>query len=166
MDELNTLQIRKVSRTLIYVGTHFAIECAIRKDGSSPAMRMFDQLANSRVEIPDVPPPDTAQPSFLTNLMIFIKEIADGYMPRAGALNYLTEGIWELKRETIRITFYDTDGSGNFHGHQHKRFLEDQFYSILRLGHSFVKQSARTSQEDIFQALQTRKEDIDYDKGI
>lgn len=166
MDELNTLQIGKVSRTLIYVGTHFAIECAIRKDGSSPAMRMFDQLANSRVEIPDVPPPDTAQPSFLTNLMIFIKEIADGYMPRAGALNYLTEGIWELKRETIRITFYDTDGSGNFHGHQHKRFLEDQFYSILRLGHSFVKQSARTSQEDIFQALQTRKEDIDYDKGI
>jgi hypothetical protein len=166
MDELNTLQIRKVSRTLIYVGTHFAIECAIRKDGSSPAMRMFDQLANSRVEIPDVPPPDAAQPSFLTDLMIFIKEIADGYMPRAGALNYLTEGIWELKRETIRITFYDTDGSGNFHGHQHKRFLEDQFYSILRLGHSFVKQSARTSQEDIFQALQTRKEDIDYDKGI
>lgn len=166
MDDLDTLQISKVSRTLIYVGTHFAIECAIRKDGSSPAMRMFDQLANSRVNIPDVPPPDTAQPSFLTDLLIFIKEIADGYMPRSGALNYLTEGIWELKRETIRITFYDTDGSGNFHGHQHMRFLEDQFYSILRLGHSFVKQSAKTSEEDIFQAIQTRKEDIDYDKGI
>ena len=166
MDELNTLQIGKVSRTLIYVGSHFAIECAIRKDGSSPAMRMFDQLAQGRVNIPDVPPPDSAQPSFLTDLMIFIKEIADGYLPRSGALNYLTEGLWELKRETIRITFYDTDGAGNFHGHQHKRFLEDQFYPILRLGHSFVKQSEKTSQEDLYQALLTRKEDIHYDKGI
>jgi hypothetical protein len=42
MDDVDTLQIGKVSRTLIYVGTHFAIECAIRKDGSSPALRMLD----------------------------------------------------------------------------------------------------------------------------
>ena len=165
MSEKTTLHLSKVSRTLIYVGTHFAIECAIRKDGTSPAMRMLNQLAQARVEIPDFPPLDTAQPLFLTDLMIFIKEIADGYLPRSGALNYLTEGVWELKRETIRITFYDTDGAGNFHGHQRKSFLEDQFYPILRLGHSFVKQSAKTSQEDINLALLTRKEDIDYDKA-
>ena len=166
MSEKNTLHLSKVTRTLIYVGTHFAIESAIRKDGTSPAMRMFDQLSQGRLEIPDFPPPDNAQTLFLTDLMIFIKEIADGYQPRSGALNYLTEGVWELKRETVRITFYDTDGAGNFHGHQHKRFLEAQFYPILRLGHSFVKQSAKTSQEDIEQALLTRKEDIDYDKAI
>lgn len=166
MSEKSTLHLSKVSRTLIYVGTHFAIECAIRKDGSSPAMAMLNELARGSVEIPDFPPPDAAQPSFLTDLMVFIKEIADGFQPRSGALNYLTEGIWELKRETIRITFYDTDGAGNFHGHQHKRFLETQFYPILRLGHSFVKQSAKTSQEDIHLALLTRKEDIDNDKAL
>lgn len=165
MSEKTTLHLSKVSRTLIYVGTHFAIECAIRKDGSSPAMRMLNELARGSVDIPDFPPPDSAQPSFLTDLIVFIKEIADGYQPRAGALNYLTEGIWELKRETIRITFYDTDGSGNFHGHYNKKFLEAQFYPILRLGHSFVKHSAKTSQEDIQQALLTRKEDMDYDKA-
>jgi hypothetical protein len=166
MDELDTLHLGKVSRTLIYVGTHFSIECAVRKDGSSPALGMLNQLARGMVEIPDIPPPDSAQASFLTDMMLFVKEIANGYQPRQGALNYLTEGIWELKRETIRITFYDTDGAGKFHAHQHKRFLEAQFFPILRLGHSFVKQSAKTSQEDIQQALLTRKEDLDYDKGI
>ena len=166
MTEKTTLHLSKVSRTLIYVGTHFAIECAIRKDGSSPALGMLNQLAQGMVEIPDFPPPDSLQTSFLTDMMLFLKEIADGYQPREGALNYLTEGIWELKRETIRITFYDTDGAGKFHGHQHKSFLEAQFYPILRLGHSFVKQSAKTSQEDIYQALATRTEDIDHDKGI
>ena len=165
MEEIDTLHLSKVSRTLIYVGTHFAIEGAIRKDGSSPAINMLKQLALGMVNIPDIPPPDSAQTSFLTDIMIFIKEIADGYQPRQGALNYLTEGIWELKRETIRITFYDTDGAGRFHGHQHEKFLEAQFYPILRLGHSFVKDSAKTSREDIYHALQTRKEDISYDKA-
>lgn len=166
MSEKNTLHKSKVSRTLIYVGTHFAIESAVRRDGTSPALNMLNQLAQGMVEIPDFPPPDSAQSAFLTDMMFFFKEIADGYQPRQGALNYLTEGIWELKRETIRITFYDTDGSGKFHGHQHKRFLEDSFYPIFRLGHSFVKQSAKTSPEDIYQALQTRKEDIEHDKAI
>lgn len=166
MDDFNTLHISKVSRTLIYVGTHYSIECATRKDGSSPALSMLKQLAQGMVRIPDIPPPDTAQTAFLTDIMIFIKDIADGYQPRNGALNYLTQGIWELKRETIRITFYDTDGLGNSHTHSSREFLNVEFYPILRLGHSFVKHSSKTSHEDINQALLTRKEDIDYDKGI
>jgi hypothetical protein len=165
MTEKNTLQKSKVSRTLIYVGTHFSIECAIRQDGSSPALNMLRQLALGMVEIPEFPPPDSAQSFFLTDLLIFIKDIADGYQPRNGAMNYLTEGIWELKRETIRITFYDTDGTGRFHGHQNRDFLGDEFYPIFRLGHSFVKRTAKTSEDDIQLALRTRNEDIEYDKA-
>lgn len=165
MDEVETLHLSKVSRTLIYVGTHFSIECAIRQDGSSPALTMLKQLAQGMVKIPDIPPPDLAQTAFLTDLMVFIKDIANGYEPRTGALNYLTEGMWELKRETIRMTFYDTDGFGKFHTRSNRNFLDVDFYPILRLGHSFVKNSAKTSAEDIRLALQTRTEDVQYDKA-
>ena len=165
MDEIVTLHLSKDSRTLIYVGTHYSIECAIRQDGTSPALSMFKQLAQGMVKIPDIPPPDLAQTSFLTDLMMFIKDIANGYEPRNGALNYLTEGIWELKRETIRMTFFDTDGSGKFHTHSGQKFLDVEFFPILRLGHSFVKNSAKTSAEDIRLALQTRTEDVHYDKA-
>ena len=106
----------KVSRRVIYEGEYFTIECAVRSDGSSPAKDMLDFLASGLVEIPGFPPPDDMQVLLLEDFIMFMKDIGEGYRPRAGALNYLRDGIWELKRDSVRITFFDADGHGGSHG--------------------------------------------------
>lgn len=164
MTNEQSLHLCKVSRTLVYAGEYFMVECAVRENGSSPAQDMLTQLQLGMVDVPDFPPPDDAQTKFYTDLLTFIQEVADGYEPRNGSLNYLQDGIWEFKRETIRITFYDADGAGNSHGHQNRIFLAHYFYPILRLGHSFVKTTEKTSPHDLQETFNVRKEDLNHDR--
>jgi hypothetical protein len=164
MDSEKSLHLSKVSRRVIFEGANFTFECALRKDGSSPASEILDQLKANLLEIPDFPTPDDKQTNFYTDLIAFIEDFADGYQPRTDSFNYLFDGVWEFKRDAIRITFYDTDGNGRTHGHQNMDLMTDDFYEIQRLGHSFVKDSQKTSPADKTQIKTTRTEDLDYDR--
>ncbi|MDQ4491132.1 hypothetical protein RBS60_13090 [Sinomonas sp. ASV486] len=83
--------------------------------------------------------------------------------------NQLRDGIWELKHANLRISFYDTDGSGHYdplidresYGPWTTRPWPDDFLEFLRLTTAFEKLH---QPEHITLAKQVRKEDLAHDQ--
>jgi hypothetical protein len=158
----------------------YAVYCAVRQDTKvSPAEQFLDLLSTN--SLPDDPVselhPDE-QPSVHGWFLHTFQSFADtGIPPYSGAVNYLEDGIWEFKRRNKRMTFYDTNGSGDYTPKSKIRDWADRdsddldwwwFPNFdpenLRLGHSFLKASEQTSVEDLSMATEVRKEDLKNDQ--
>ena len=102
--------------------------------------------------------------------MLFAEE---GDFPHEENHNQLRDGVWELKRFNIRITFFDTDGKGgydpkiNFEGSGPwgKGPELPEFDEYVRLATSFIKPPdvRKTPPHEISLAKQVREEDTRHD---
>jgi hypothetical protein len=95
-----------------------------------------------------------------------------------GDVNYLHSGIWEFKHADRRLTFWDTDGEGNFtpkpkHHDPAERAWdppEDGYWwypymdAVLRLGCAWPKTEQAAPQHLIEQACEIREEDCARDQ--
>lgn len=124
--------------------------------------------------MPDIPLPDEAQPKFYSRLIGHLQDIAEGYDLNPSWHNRLDDGIWELKRDAVRLTFYDTDGNGSYTPKFGKEYEEwdgrvryvldpEEMEEDIRVGHAFSKNSQRTSPEDLAEAAAVREEDLNHD---
>jgi len=124
---------------------------------------------------PDEPAPLHAddQVKLRSLLLAAIRYFADnGEFHGNGDYNQLLRGIWEIKRWHIRITFFDTDGHGNYTPKTSERIhtggggycpLPD-FDEYIRLGTVFEKTTSQTPRHQIDAANQIRDEDLAHDK--
>lgn len=117
--------------------------------------------------------PDSYQASIKRRFLAEIQHIAD-YGEPAESFNYLQDGIWEIKVSSLRVSFYDTDGRGNFDPKVSEPFTNyqgkneypfpDDFEDYLRVGHYFGKDRQKTSQHDLMMCTQVREEDLEQDR--
>jgi hypothetical protein len=106
-----------------------------------------------------------------------IREFADeGIPPYRGAMRYLRSGIWEFKRGSKRITFYDTRGGGRYREKEEIVRFEDadepdskywqipNFDTEIRLGHWWIKSGEKALESDLSTAEAVRAEDLKHDR--
>ena len=167
----------KVHRRIVHDGNVYLVECAVRADGiTSPVANFLDQL-REKTWLPE--PDDThpvepdEQPSAYAWLIQKIAYFADeGEFPHVGDWNQLRNGIWEIKRWHIRVTFFDTDGHGSYtpkiiqriHTGGGGYFPLPNFDPFIRLGTVFTKATQKTPQHELEYAEQIRREDIAHDR--
>lgn len=164
----------KVVRTLVYKGV-FTIECGRDADGESPAhdllkLLLAKQWVNSEAE----KYPDEKQASFYARLRDLLKRLAQDEELPLGTFNRLDDGIWELKVNNLRLTFYDTDGIGGYIPRLGVRMydwdgqpywdLPTDFYEDIRLGTYFEKDDQQAPPEEIARSIEFREEDISHDR--
>lgn len=166
----------KVDRAVVARGPYGVVECAVRSDGTSPAAKLLEDLRKSGPAHGNAGTPrDQWGIDDYNAFMALIAELVEGEQvpPIPQQLNHLVDGIWELKRSKMRISFYDTDGQGspvtgeppkswNWSGQSCAEFPEN-FGEIIRLGHVFVKKGDKTEKEDLELAKTVRKEDLSHD---
>jgi len=167
----------KVHRRIVHDGNVYLVECAVRADEiTSPVAHFLDQLKEKTwsPESDDINPvqPDE-QPTAYAWLVQKIAYFADeGDFPHVGNRNQLRNGIWEIKRWHIRITFFDTDGQGSYTPKVTQRiyaggggyFPLPVFDPFIRLGTVFIKTTQKTSHYELNLAEQIRKEDLAHDR--
>ncbi|MBT1632368.1 hypothetical protein [Curtobacterium flaccumfaciens] len=156
----------------------------VRTDGTVPAQEFLKELSsgNWRAD-PDHenshPWPDEAQPRDRALLVQIIRNFANEGAPRSDRqVNVLEDGVWEFKRASKRVTFWDTDGSGSCvtyakvadiadaeRGAQDPMWKFPNFESQLRLGHCFGKTGERTTQLDIQESIAIKEEDLSHDRA-
>lgn len=99
------------------------------------------------------------------------EQLADGgRLPHQNAHNQLRDGIWEFKHWDLRVSFYDTDGSGEYSPlidrDSYSRFTTrpwpDDFLQHLRLTTAFHKD---VQQHHISLAATVRGEDLEHDRS-
>jgi len=179
--DANDLDFPKVERPRIVDGRVYIVEYAVDAQGELPAKRMLDELkAGLLHRDPDhqegEPWPDEAQPHDWAKLMTLIRHVAEqGIPPHGRAVNDLIDGIWEFKRGSKRVSFFDTPGDGTY---SPKLRITDRalasndddywwfpdFDDLIRLGHAFVKTDTRTSEPDLERCPRVREEDVAYDR--
>jgi hypothetical protein len=159
---------------------HEAIECAVRADGTSPASDFLDELlAGAWVDDPDhVPPADDEQIHDYAKLFAKIEYVGrHGQPDTATSVNHLQEGIWEFKHNTRRLSYWDTDGNGNFtpkprYGSANERpdpipaggyWWYPEMDTVLRLGCPWPKTGTYAPPQKIAEALDIRTEDCSHD---
>ena len=165
----------KVARRLFVDGDYFEVACAVASDGvTSPAARTIDELEVGMWDDPHADSlPDEYQPKLRSQLLAHLTNLANyGDLPPS-AYNRLRDGIWEVKVESIRITFFDTDGQGGWTPKLGTRVdkwdgyrwdLPADFDEYLRLGHSFAKTGQKTPSDHIDASLHMREEDTAHDR--
>lgn len=118
--------------------------------------------------------PDEYQVRLRVRLLALIEAFANGEELLQRSYNYLENSMWEFKVESVRVTFYDTDGQGNWtplegvpirewDGRTRWEFPEDDFEENVRLGHTWGKDGRFADPEDIKIAMEVREEDIRHD---
>lgn len=160
----------KVDRQPVVDGdTELIFDCALRADGTSPATVLLFRDGEDEVREIGLRPSDWA---FFEDL---VEAVAWGEeLPRRGH-NYLHDGVWELKVDALRATFFDTDGAGGYTpklgreswevGQGRRRIYEpDEMDDYVRLGHWFVKTGQKAGQEQLDAAFLVREEDLDHDR--
>lgn len=178
---LGGLALTKVSRQIIVKGKWHEFSCAVRADGvTSPAREFLEalQAGHWKHEVEDLKPDEQISDGakFLSWIEFFAEQ---GYPPRRHHINYLDEGIWEFRKAAKRLSFYDTDGAGDFvpkvkiddrdrdscspAADSDCWDLPDLDYKV-RLGHAFPKVSAKTRPFDLAEAKKVRREDLEHDR--
>lgn len=164
----------KVVRTLVYKGV-FTVECGRGADGESPAhdllkLLLAKQWVNSEAE----KYPDEKQASFYIRLRDLLKRLAQDEELPLGTYNRLDDGVWELKVNNLRLTFYDTDGVGGYvpkHGTRkygwdgkHYWELPYDFCDDIRLGTYFEKDDEQAPPAEVARSIEFREEDLSHDR--
>jgi hypothetical protein len=171
--------LAKVQRRLVCKGAWYDIEYAIRADGSSPARAFLDALKTGNwAPDPDAEKlPDIDQVNDRDQLLTMCMDLATlGVPPHRGAVNFLSDGIWEFKRGSKRMTFFDTRGDGTYSAKnritdRHRSPYPDDddwwffpvFDKTIRLGHCFPKLGQATEKFDLSEAFAVRREDLSHD---
>lgn len=171
------LRLTKVRRIVVADGDFYEVACAVVADGvSSPAATLLEELKEGMWADPQADVlPDEYQPRLRTRLLAHITELAKtGDLPPR-AYNRLEDGVWEIKVEGIRLTFYDTDGAGGWVPKQgetvptwdgrQRHELPDDFDQYVRLGHHFPKKGQKAARADIDRSIEVRTEDVSHDAG-
>jgi hypothetical protein len=167
--------LTKVKRTIIADGTWAIVSCSVREDGSEPGGDFLNRLQEQMWPMPDIPLPDEAQARYLVKMLSDLEDISNGIDVDLASHNRLEDGIWELKRDVLRLTFYDTPGDGTYspkHGCKAEEFdgklirwlVSEDLDEHVRIGHAFTKVSPRTLRQDIDEATCIREEDLRHDK--
>lgn len=168
------LRLAKVARRVVADGGMYEVACAVGRDGkTAPASDLLDDLETGMWADPNAKSlPDEWQPRLRTRLLAHVNQLAnEGDLP-GSAYNRLEEGVWELKVESVRVTFYDTDGAGGWSPKYGERVgmgswarweLPD-FDEFLRLGHCFAKETQSTPPDDIRASCTVREEDVEHDR--
>src|SRR6478609_7858659 len=163
----------KVRRRVVADGDWYLVECALRADGqTSPVSIFIDELASAAwpSEGDGVSDAD-AQVSTRSWFLAVCEAFAEtGEMPRRD-YNMLRDGFWEFKHLDFRVSFYDTDGYGNYQPKLQERhplagggyFPLPDFDEIVRLGHPFFKETPRTPESELRTAAAIREEDLSHD---
>jgi hypothetical protein len=159
-------------------GESYVVECAVRADGSKPAQAFLELLQSNALEDdPDAAEEPDEQVNDYAWFIRAIAHLADHGEPLyQTAVEYLRGGIWELKHGSKRITFWDTDGAGDYipkpkivDSRDPESAGGDYWYfpnfdEHIRLGHSFLKSGQTTTPEDLQAASNTREEDLSHDR--
>lgn len=168
----------KVSRSGIVVGAWHSVQCAIRRDGTSPAREFLTELKqgawDADPELEEVPFDEQIDDyDALLNKMQYVAR--NGEPERSGDVNYLHSGIWEFKAGNKRLAFFDTDGQGNW---ERKAKVQDKADSVdpnspcwwfpemdeyLRLLNPWPKTGQKAPQDAIDLAITIACEDVNHD---
>lgn len=162
----------KVDRLVLVDGDEHEISCAVLADGVTAPVRNLLAELSARVW-PDPKAdrlPDEYQASMKKRFLAQVAHLAD-YGELEGQYNYLTEGIWELKVASLRVSFFDTPGDGSFRPKYSVKspavgslpMPEEDFDEYIRVGHYFGKDGTKTPDADLKQSLKVRMEDLSHD---
>ena len=167
----------KVKRRVVHDGNIYEVACAVRADGvTSPVDQFLNQLEGRawRQETGETSTLNAdEQYSAYEWVLAAIEFFAEhGEFHHRGNYNYLYEGIWEIKRYDLRISFYDTDGHGGYEPKMGVRsvygggggFPLPDFDEYIRLGTVFEKTAARAPREELDLAAVIREEDLAHDR--
>ncbi|MDG4667993.1 hypothetical protein [Mycobacterium sp. 236(2023)] len=162
-------------------GEFHEVHCAVRADDGCPAGDFLDALRTGMWE----PDPDADQlpdDEQISDWHWFLNALrhwaTTGEPVYAGAVNDLDDGIWEFKRAKKRLSFYDTDGRGNYDPKLRAKDVADvdprlagsaywdipYFDPAIRLGHAFPKVSQATPRYDLDATQRVREEDLEHDR--
>jgi hypothetical protein len=169
--------LSKVKRTLIADGSTYRIECAIDSNRNSPAKEFLDELKAGVRDTNPLKLPKDAQISTYSEFLESCEEFAefgDFDCPKSQQhkwYNQLQDGIWELKKGELRLSFFDTDGQGGFEPKiQSKNYWDfvpelPDFDPFIRLAHGFPKPASqrKTKESDMNLAEKIRLEDVNHD---
>lgn len=163
-----------VDRLLVAEGRWFAVECAVRRDLSSPVADFLDGLRVGKSPVAQTAGLELdEQIDWRRWFVQACRRIADdGHPPHRDAHNQLRDGIWELKHWQLRVSFYDTDGSGRYepliddalHSRFKTRPWPQDFEENLRLTTAFGKTGQKTEPAQIQLAIDVREEDLEHDR--
>jgi len=176
--------LTKVDRRVIWRRRHAddyhdAIECAVRADGSSPAVEFWVTLqhGNWREDPRHKPPRDPDQIYDWEQLWAKIAYVGrEGCPPTGESVNHLDDGIWEFKHADRRLSFWDTPGDGTYvakekvdrrvsEGPENCPFLwYPKMDRVLRLGCAWPKEGRLAPPERIEEAKAIREEDCAHDR--
>jgi hypothetical protein len=164
--------LANVERRIIAEGEQFAVECAVRADLTSPVSQFLDAVGSGSAEhVGDLEADE--QIDWFDWLIAACDGLAHyGWLPHRHAHNQLLDGIWEIKHSVLRISFFDTDGTGKYeplidresYPPPATRPWPDDFDYYLRLTTAFTKTSAKTPPTEIALAKTVRTEDLEHDR--
>lgn len=166
----------KVVRTVLADGACHEVACAVLRDGvTSPVLELLKQLEEGNWPDPNIEEfPDEYQANTRRRFLAHVE-----YLANFGELEYgfnrLDEGIWEIKVESLRVTFFDTPGDGTFQpkfgevydGWDGRRAIAfptdlDEF---IRVGHYFGKDGQKAPPHDVKRSIEVREEDLAHDRN-
>lgn len=167
----------KVSRMVVHEGDWYEVSCAVRADGISSPVAEFLEALKERKWTPGADESsDMVLDEQVKDYQWFVAKLeyfADyGEFPQNGNWNQLMNGIWEIKRGAIRVSFFDTDGHGNYSPKIVARVHTGgggycplpEFDDYVRLGTVFLKGSGKTPPSEIDLAEKVREEDLAHDR--
>lgn len=161
-------------------GAFHDIEYAARGDMSLPAEDFLRALkAGMWAPDPDAESlPSDAQISDYHKFLDACRHIARNGVPAyTRQVNDLEDGVWEFKHGAKRLSWYDTDGAGNYvpklriSDPAKSNYPDDPFWWFpefdqqLRLGHAFPKVGIAAELFDIAETLAVREEDLEHDRS-
>jgi len=167
----------KVERTVVCKGDEYEVACAVRADCvTSPVAEFLSALKEQTWAVVSdgvAPLSPDEQVKAHSWLLAAIEHFANHCeFPHVGDRNQLMQGIWEIKHWDLRVSFFDTDGEGNYSPKITERIhtggggycpLPD-FDDYVRLGTVFIKVTAKTRKHEIDSAIQVREEDLEHDR--
>jgi len=166
-----------MKRRTVVIGELHRVDCAVRNDGSSPAGDFLDALKTGKWESAD---DDKATDEQISDYHWFLNAMRHwantGEPVYRGAINALQDGVWEFRHGDKRLTFYDTDGRGNYiaklpiRNHEDADAPDSDYWEIpffdnqIRIGHAFTKASQKTPRADLSESRKVREEDLSHDR--
>lgn len=163
----------ELARPVVFDGRSFLITMCVRGDRITVPTREFFSALRERRLMPNTgAPPLAEQPRYLVRLVGVIRNLSEGRAISHSKTNYLGGGLWEFREWGLRLSFFDTNGSGIQHpqlpaGWDHwsgthvlpVRSLNEE----LRLGFGFSKQSQHMDPKHLAEAWKVMQEDLSHD---
>jgi len=166
----------KVDRRVIHDGAVYEVACAVRADAvTSPVSEFLDRLKEQtwRTDAAEAGLAPDEQVRAHAFLLATIRHFADtGEFAHWTDRRPLRDGIWEIKRLHLRLSFYDTDGAGGYTPKYANRlpmagggrFEIPEFDEFIRLGTAFGKTGRQTPPHELALATLIREEDLAHDR--